>query len=236
MEQYALNPDFKVEIIHLDCINEDVIVVDNFLKSLTPIIHFASDVAYFEPVGSDGTLFPGKRDVMPEPYYRVFTELLMLLQARNVFNLEKKELYLHRCKLSFVTQKPQELSILQRMPHIDSTDDNTFAGVHYITAKESNGTAIYRYIPENLIKITHEKQHLLHDVIKQTKKHASEHWGYLNRNTSLFEQVLTIKAKANRVVLYKSNLLHSANLDNNQVYTPNVCTGRLSISCFFRTN
>lgn len=234
MKNYELNPDFKVEIVHLESENEDVIVVDNFLKSIEPIVHFANHVAYLEPVGSDGTLFPGKRDIMPEPYYRVFKQLIASLQASNLFNHGQKALYLHRCKLSLVTQNATELSLLQRIPHIDSTDDNTFAAVHYISGKASNGTSIYRYIPENLIKITEKNQHLFRDIIKQTKSNESQHQGFLNSNTVLFEQVINIKAKPNRIVLYKSNLLHCANLDNNDNYTSNIKNGRLSISSFFR--
>lgn len=236
MAHYELNPDFKVEIVHLEAENEDVIIVDNFLKCIEPVVHFATHVAYLEPVGSDGTLFPGKRDVMPEPYYRTFRQLLISLQARGVFNHEHKALYLHRCKLSLVTQKACELTLLQRIPHIDSTDDNTFAAVHYLSGKESNGTSIYRYIPKNLIKITVQNQHLFSDVIEQTKNNESEHQGYLNNNTALFEQVINIKAKQNRVVLYKSNLLHCANLDNDYEYKGDIKNGRLSISSFFRVD
>lgn len=233
MENYALNPHYKLDVIHIESIGEDIIIIDNFLKSIEPVIHFANHFAYLEPIGSDGTLFPGKRDTMPKPYYRVFEQLFATLNDKGVFK-GKQNLYLHRCKLSLVTQKSGDLNILQRIPHIDSTDDNTYAAVHYIKGKESNGTAIYRYKPKNLVKITDENQHAFLELIEETKKHESQHCGYLNSDTSLFEQVVSIEAKENRIVLYKSNLLHCASLDNNVDYTADIRHGRLSISSFFR--
>ncbi|WP_404339360.1 DUF6445 family protein [Pseudoalteromonas mariniglutinosa] len=234
MEKYELNPNFTVKVIHIESENEDIIIVDNFLKSLQPVFNFATQYAYLQPPGSDGTLYPGKRDDMPTPYFRVFSELIDTLLQNKRLKTADRNLYLHRCKLSLVTQKPDQLAPLQRIPHIDSSDDKSYASVHYLVGPEFGGTTIYRYKPHNLIKITKDKEQLAFDMIKQAQECADEHQGYLNSNTTLFEQVVNIEAKVNRVIIYKSNLLHSANIMDNINFNADIRTGRLSVASFFR--
>ncbi|MEJ6532534.1 DUF6445 family protein [Pseudoalteromonas lipolytica] len=236
MEGYHLNKDYKISSVFIAEINETVIIIDDFLHSLEPIYQFATETAYFQPFGSDGTLYPGKRDEMPAPYYRAFEQLINELLEQGIITSGENNLYLHRCKLSLVTQNADELNTLQRMPHIDSTDDKTFAAVHYLSAKEWGGTGIYKYRPDNIIKVTADNQNSVHKMIADTKKHSATHQGYLNETTELFEKVVNIEAKVNRLVIYKSNLLHSAALFNNKKYNNDINNSRLSISSFFRIN
>ncbi|MGO2010583.1 DUF6445 family protein [Pseudoalteromonas sp.] len=234
MKRLELNPSYKVTSIKINDINEDILIVDDFIKDVEPIMHFAKQYAYLHPVGSDGTLYPGKRDDMPEPYFKVFIELINNLLEKKLLNTDDKNIYLHKAKLSLVTLKPEELNTLQKMPHVDSTDDKTFAAVHYLVGSEFGGTAIYRYVPFNLIKITKDKEHLVHEMIEQVKNNPIQHQSYLSDNTCLFEKVVNVNAKLNRVVLYRSNLLHSANLKDKKNHLDNISLGRLSIASFFR--
>ncbi|WP_462176838.1 DUF6445 family protein [Pseudoalteromonas gelatinilytica] len=236
MEGYQLNKDYKVSQVFIGEINETVIIVDEFLHNLEPVYQFATETAYFQPVGSDGTLYPGKRDEMPAPYYRAFEQLLNELLDQGTITSGENNLYLHRCKLSLVTQNADELNTLQRMPHIDSTDDKTFAAVHYLSDKEWGGTGIYKYLPDNIIRVTADNQNSVHNMIADTEKHSATHQGYLNETTELFEKVVDIEAKINRLVIYKSNLLHSAALLNHKKYCSDLNNSRLSISSFFRIN
>jgi hypothetical protein len=219
MKGYQLNKDYKVSSVFIAEINETVIIVDDFLHSVEPIYQFATDTAYFQPFGSDGTLYPGKRDEMPAPYYRAFEQLLNELLEQGIITSGENNLYLHRCKLSLVTQ---------------NADDKTFAAVHYLSPKEWGGTGIYKYLPENIIKVTADNQNSVHNMIADTEKHSATHQGYLNETTALFEKVVDIEAKINRLVIYKSNLLHSAALFNHKEYSNDISNSRLSISSFFR--
>ena len=234
MESYQLNKHYKTQVIHINEINDNVIIIDDFLSSLAPVYHFASEVAYFQPPGSDGTLYPGKRDEMPAPYYRVFEQLMAELIDKGILVSGENSLYLHKCKLSIVAQKPNELSPLQRMPHIDSTDDKTFAAVHYLSGKEWGGTGIYKYLPANVIKVGSDNKEIIFEMINDMQQYESTHQGYLNTSTELFEKVVNIEAKENRVVIYKSNLLHSAAIIKAPTNEPTIGNCRLSISSFFR--
>ena len=72
MEGYHLNKDYKVSSVFIAEINETVIIIDDFLHSLEPIYQFATETAYFQPFGSDGTSTPA--NVMK--CQRLTTELL----------------------------------------------------------------------------------------------------------------------------------------------------------------
>ncbi|MGS0535274.1 DUF6445 family protein [Pseudoalteromonas sp. SaAl2] len=233
MTGYKLNPNLKIKAHKIEEINESVIVVDDFLESLSQIHMFSSKYAYLKPVGSDGTLYPGKRDIMPEAYNIVLKELIELLINKGYITLLNNDIYVHSCKLSLVTQKANELISQQKIPHIDSSDNKTFASVHYLSDQSLGGTAIYKYKPANLIKIDKGNEKVAYEMIKNIKNIAKSTDGYLNNN-EYFEQVLKIEAQINRIVIYRSNLLHSADLRNDATYNDDIATGRLSIASFFR--
>ena len=234
MEELKLNPNYKLNVIEIPGENDSVIVIDNFLLNHDSVIDFAKNNAYFQPVGADGTLYPGKRDDMPATYFRVLTSLLEDLLEKELLTKTEKAIYIHKCKLSLTTLKPWELSPLQRIPHIDSSDDKTYASVHYLIGSEYGGTCIYRFKPLNFIRITKANKHEANQMMQAIEKYADKHQGYLTKDTNLFEQVIKVEAKVNRIVFYKSNLLHCANLTSSRSYSSDKNNGRLTIASFFR--
>ena len=55
---------------------------------------------------------------------------------------------------------------------------------------------------------------------------------YINGDTELFEQIASVPAVFNRILIYRRNSLHSGCIDRDFVPDPNPLTGRLSINCF----
>ena len=135
--------------------------------------------------------------------------------------------------LSLVTLKAAELREVQKMPHIDSSNSHAFASVHYLSQAPRGGTAIYRYKPTNTIQIGQHNQDVVLQMIEQVKATPNEHSGYINGDTSLFEIVVDIPERFNRLVLYKSNLLHSARLTHERSISSSPKEGRLTVSSFF---
>jgi hypothetical protein len=227
MDELKLNPDLKVVKLEHDDPDIIVYVVDDFLLNPETITEYAQNTAYFGPVGSDHTAYPGIRDRLPRPYERALARLIEL-----VFGIS--DATISRCMLSLVTLKPDELIATQKLPHIDSLEDNQMASVHYLSTQDRGGTSIYRYKPRNLLRVTADKQEFVREMIEHVKEHAADHSGYLLGDTSLFKREVCIDAKYNRIVLYPGNLLHCANLGSPASYLNDIQQGRLSVASFFQ--
>ncbi|WP_175442134.1 DUF6445 family protein [Pseudoalteromonas byunsanensis] len=204
-----------------------VYIIDDFLLNPELLVNFAKQKAYFLPPGKDGTLYPGIRDQLPKPYERALAQLI------NEHLFTNYDIFVHRCLLSLVTLNAEQLSNMQKLPHIDSLDKNEYASVHYLCDEKYGGTSIYQYKPESVIEVTEDNCHIIHEMINHVQN-SEKNSGYLNGKTSIFEPIITIEAKMNRLVLYPSNLLHCANIDPRYSISANPSEGRLTVASFFR--
>ncbi|WP_064435778.1 DUF6445 family protein [Pseudoalteromonas neustonica] len=232
MRDLKLNPKMSIEKKLIPGTTLCVYIIDDFLLDAASVINFAYNIAYFNPMFSDNSYYPGKRDNMPQPYLDLLqtffqNTMLPVLELGNDYSAT-----VHKCLLSLITCEPSSLLLEQKIPHIDSCDGDDYAFVHYLSPAELGGTSIYKYTPENLIQFSEEHRYLLEHMMPKVENSQEEHHGYINSTTSLFEQVLTIKAKFNRLVIYQGNLLHSANITCTKSYSNNPKQGRLSIASF----
>ncbi len=236
MKNLKINNELKIQTLSIPDTSLKVIVIDNFLLDIAPVKIFAHNIAYLNPMFSDNTLFPGMRDKMPMPYTRLLKDFF----ETDIFPLiscdAQTQSTFHSSLLSLVTCKPSELNTNQKMPHVDSCNDNDYAFVHYLSPKELGGTSFYKYKPLNISEFTAKQRHLLPEMSQEVAKYSGEHKSYLTSTTSVFEQILTIEAKVNRLVIYPANILHSANLTSEQSYCGDLDKGRLSISSFASVN
>ncbi len=224
--QFILNPSLKVEKIRHTDPEIEVFIVENFLQNPEVLCDYAATKAYFGEVGGDGTAYPGIRDRLPGAYERVLQEV-----AETVY---QSEIAVNRCMLSLTTQPAESLGTAQKMPHIDSLASDQFAAVHFLCDAPHGGTAIYRYLPTNQVKLRPADREVIDDMIGNVNDDPDAHQGYLVESTSLFRQELHVHARFNRLVLYPSNLLHCAVLGSPQSLRADVDSGRLTVASFFK--
>ena len=224
---FEVNPNCTIEKIHLKDESHFVLVLDDFLLQPEEVLHFAEHRAYFNPVGSDGSYYPGERDLMPAPYGRELLKFLTPIIAKEYFSGAQLNTVSPLTKLSKITLMPDKLNALQRIPHVDSHSQNEFALVHYFCQPKHGGTSMYRHIPSGTVQVTKNSPEFMRAIAKEAEE-SDGHQGYLNGHTSLFEQVASVEAKFNRLILFKGNLLHCANI-NSQF---SVKEERLSVASF----
>jgi hypothetical protein len=232
MKNLKINPALTIKKVLIPNTTLSVYIIDNFLLCTESVVHFAHNIAYFNPMFADKTLFPGMRDKMPIPYTRVLKKtfderILPELRPNESFDSQ-----FHSSLLSLVSCKPNALTVNQKMPHVDSCNDIDYAFVHYLSSKELGGTSFYCYKPKKLIELKEEHKSVLPEMMTKVKNSPNDHNNYITKSTSLFEQILTVEAKINRLVIYPANVLHSANLISENSYCGDLYQGRLSISSF----
>ncbi|MCG7553343.1 DUF6445 family protein [Pseudoalteromonas sp. Of11M-6] len=232
MQNLKLNPSLKISVLIVPNTDISVYVVDDFLLDTASVLNFAHKVAYYHPMFSDNSFYPGKRDHMPEPYMRLLASFFKDYMLPRISRTEYQSVTFHKCLLSLITCQPDALILDQKVPHIDSFDDRDFAFVHYLSTTNLGGTSIYRFIPENLVEFREKDKGVLSEMLIKAAESPHEHSGYLNETTSVFERVLKIEPKFNRLVIYQGNILHSANINCASGCNQDPKIGRLSISSF----
>lgn len=238
MKNLKINPNLTIKKIIIPGTSLHAYIIDNFLLNTDSVMNFAHNLAYFNPMFSDNSFYPGIRDNMPLPYKNLLKAFFDTKILPEILNRDDINSTFHKCLLSLITCQPSKLIYDQKVPHIDSCDSRDYAFVHYLSDEELGGTSIYKYKPKNLIEFNEEHKSVLSEITSEVEKCLEEHQGYITGTTSLFEQTLNINAQFNRLVIYQGNLLHSANIISAESYCSDPKKGRLSIASFasIRTN
>jgi hypothetical protein len=134
---------------------------------------------------------------------------------------------------SLVNKHPADLTLEQRVPHIDGRSDYRYALIHYLNPEPHGGTAFYRHIPTGYERITEEKHQRYCDAFDAF--HATNGVppaSYINQSSKHFEKIGEIPYKQNRLAVYPGNLLHSGSIIPEHDITSDPVTGRLTANVF----
>ena len=130
-----------------------------------------------------------------------------------------------------VTAKPEDLKPVQSMPHIDGTTANDFSTVHYLCSSNYAGTSLYRHRRTGYALIPDFRHDRYRAVLEQELRESPQPaQGYINGDTEMFERIASAEVAFNRLVLYPSHALHSADIGRDFAFDPDPRTGRFSVN------
>jgi hypothetical protein len=224
---FKLNPNLVIQTRSISDSQYNFIIIDDVLDNFEALLKYAKETAYFQPPGQDGTLYPGSRDDMPMPYYECFNTLLS-----QIFSQKYKHT-IAKCWLSKITVKPEDLHVMQTMPHYDSLLVEDMAAVHYFNDNTLGGTNFYRYKKLNKLALEKSDEPNILQMLKEHKD-ALDASGYIHESNSIFEKVDSIEAKPNRIVIYPGNILHSPVVTDCISFDKNADNNRTSVNSFFK--
>ncbi len=172
---------------------------------------------------------------MPTPYYQCLSALIERIAPHPHGQLFSQH-SIAKCWLSKVTLEPEQLNAFQTMPHYDSLAAHDMAAVHYLSGEHLGGTHFYRYKKANKLQFTKQDEALIMQMVQEVKQSAKERQGYMNESDNIFENVFSIEAKPNRIVIYSGNISHSANITDQVDFDKRAQHNRTSINSFFSLN
>lgn len=222
------HPDISIQFLVIGEEKAPLLVVDNFVREPQVLIEQAARLDYEQPK----IAYPGVRALASKDYQEFLIREL-IPRIAHYFRFSGATLRLGMCHYSLITKSPEELSLVQRIPHVDSFDSNGLATIHYLFRKDMGGTAFYQHrdtgyeIIDESRKLNYFKS--LESAMRDTGIPPA---GYINGDTPLFKQVGVQKGIYNRLLVYRRNSLHSGCIDKNFVPDSNPKTGRLSINSF----
>ena len=205
-----LHPDFKVAIVRIGAEHETVVIVDNFLDNAQLLVDYAA--AHCEFDGVSDAFYPGRRAPIPPIYCFALRAFLGGIIAE-AFGLNSSAVSGELGHFSVVTTPPERLQPVQRMPHFDNTNPKQLAVLHYLCPPQHGGTSFYRHRRTRYEFVDEaRKQAYSTAVAEDLKLFGPPHARYICGDDARFERTGGFDAAFNRVLVYRSINLHSADI------------------------
>ncbi|WP_337843392.1 DUF6445 family protein [Rheinheimera sp.] len=208
---------------------QPLLLVDDFVPEPDSLIDYALTQ---QDVQQAAGLYPGLRSAAP-PGFAQWMQQRLAPVLQPVFGLQASQLVQLNCFYSLVTTAADQLSLPQRLPHFDRPEQQELAAVLYLCGAEHGGTSFYRqrstgyeYVDQSRLAQYQQQQRL--DL-----QQYGEPQGYICGDTALYQRVLQIPARKNRLLLYRCSSLHSGDISADYRYDENPWTGRFTLTAFW---
>jgi hypothetical protein len=227
---FAEKPVVEVRTIGEEC--EPLVVVDGAMRNPRALVDYAAEEARFAPLAEAENFYPGVRAPAPRGY-----PPKLLAQFRpvidDVFEIPATARMRGTCALSIVTLEPEQLNLPQRLPHFDTVDPRQIAALHYLCDPRWGGTAFYRHRATGFETLSAERVEYYFTTLREEIAACPPTADYVRGDTDLFEETARVEARFDRLVIYRSRLLHSGVVDPSLGLSADPRRGRLTANAFF---
>jgi hypothetical protein len=210
-----------------------VVVIDDFTGRLGEILEIAHGLAPYPRL--TGNYYPGVRRIFGPADEAANAYASQLCEAAGQFiagAFDFGQFTLTEASFSMVTTLPSDLSPAQRAPHFDSPNPNHLALLHYLRVPQGGGTAFYRQLSTGIERVTEQN---LNRFVTTAQREASllpPGSGYINESDRHFEQIGSVEAIPDRLVIYQGSLLHSGIIPTVMPFSADPSEGRLTANLF----
>lgn len=226
---FKVKEDVQTQCVTFGKEKQPLLIVDSFMDGAEALKNHAIEHNQFD---LKENFYPGSRMAIPLIYTAALAKNLNHY-IEQFFGLNLKSVKTAASRFSIVTTPPNELSLLQCIPHFDSPSKNSLAMVHYLCDSSKSGTAFYRHNETGYEYIDQQRQTTYKRILdNQYANEDKQPKGYISGNTSEFEQVISCDAVFNRLIMYRGSSLHSGIIDADYDFDPHPATGRLTITSF----
>ena len=224
-----LNPAAKVQMRRIGNEHQPLLVIDDVILDAEEMVGQAVTANWGPPIG---TYYPGLNAAFPASYLHTLGPVLRPSFAR-AFDLP---LSLPMAAIGFfalATWPLEKFEPLQRIPHYDQTLPECLAMVHYLCKDQPAGTGFFRHTATGYESIdTTRRDGYVETVKHDIARDGGRLTGFAGPDTPNYEMIDMVEAKFNRLVIYRSNVLHCALFDGTNL-TDDPRTGRLTANSFF---
>jgi len=224
---FSLNRQAPASLAHIGAEREPLLQIDGLLSSPQSLVEFAANEGRFAPVYGPAGGYPGLRAEAPLDYVNAVVRALDPA-VRQAFALDGMKLGRAECSLSLVTLPGEALVASQREPHVDTTNPHQLAFLHYFCPPSFGGTAFYRHRRTGFETLTEERL----EPYRAARAEEGEEPGYIAAGSAHFEQTAAVAAAPNRLVIYRSRLLHSGQIPHGAPLSDDPRRGRLTANIF----
>lgn len=208
-----------------------VVVVDDALGDLAPILAMADAIA---PFPAAGNYYPGHRHVIAadEPANAYVSALMQAAAPYIAGAFDRERFRVAEASFSMVTTPPAALTGPQRAPHFDTTDPDHLAVLHYLNVPGGGGTGFYRHRTTGTEMVTKATVDRFVSTAMGEARLLAKDSGYVTGDHLHYELLLAVPAKPGRLLIYSGALLHSGLIPDSVPLSPDPREGRLTGNFF----
>jgi len=223
-----INPAARVKLRQYGEGQNVLLVIDDVLLNPDDLIESAAATPFSAP---EATFYPGLNAPLPHAYLHTLLPILRPSLIR-AFGIGEGRLLSHAF-LALSTMEVEDMVPLQKIPHYDQPDPRCLAMVHYLGRDQGGGTGFFRHIPTGFESIDRTRREAyMQRVASELETLGNRLTGYTGPDTLNYELLETVEPQFNRLVIYRSNVLHCALVDGARL-TDDPRTGRLTANSFF---
>lgn len=217
------------EVLQVGRSAEPVVVLDGVFAAPDAIIAAVVTNARFAPAPGIGG-YPGIQAPAPAAYTRALlaaaAPALTLL-----FGQADGAIGGIGCTFSLVTEPPETLHPLQTVPHVDIAEPDRFAVLHFLCGEPFGGTAFFRQDATGLEQVTRAEWPQF-QAARDAGLAADSRRAYPSPDTTGYTRTAAIAAQMDRILVYRSNSLHSGIIVPGLPHPPDPVSGRLTGNLF----
>lgn len=210
-----------------------VVFIDNVLADPQAWVDAACQARFERCAGfAERRGYPGLRAPLPPAFSQALTALLDPLIRVNFGVPPGLVLKKTPCAFSLTTVAPTDLGPLQRVPHFDASTPHHMAALLYLCDESQGGTAFYRHRATGLQQITADVRERYGEAVLAELDRQPAPPRYFGEGDAQFELLGVMRARFNRLVVYRGSLLHSAIVHPRRL-SPDPRAGRLTVNGFY---
>lgn len=223
----------KPQLQRVGASQSPIVIIDEFSGAAEDIARIADFLAPF-PM-SKGNYYPGVRRMINEADQKAYSYVLKTCEQAAPFiggAFEVQGFDLDEASFSVIATRPDRLQPPQRVPHFDSSDQNLFALLHYLRVPGGTGTAFFRHRSTSIERITPENLNDFVSVAERELAMSTRKSGYFSGSDDIFEQIGSVEAVPDRLLIYHGSLLHSGIIPEGMTFSADPREGRLTANLF----
>lgn len=216
----------RTRLLTIGAEKSPILCIDDFSAAPQLLVDHAVRAHYIDV----GPLYPGVRAPVSHDYVDALLRAVAPDMEQAFGSPPERQTEL--CAYSMVTASPTGLKGPQRIPHFDGPEPNRYAFLHYLCGPHFGGTSFYRHRSTGFESITAERLELYREMLGRELKASPPPPNYINGDTTVFEQLHSVAAGFNRLIVYRGNLLHSGDIPAGLVLVEDPRVARLTINGF----
>jgi len=225
----AFDPSANILVRHVGLERQPLLIIDNVLKHPEDMVEYAAAHGDFQ-TPPETSYYPGLNGVLPTQYGPALVSALRPLLGRH-FGIGQKEKLTYEGFYGLSLRSGLSLNALQRIPHFDSPKPFRLAMVHYFCGPPFKGTAFYRHRTTQFETVDRHRIDLYRQTVFAELDQARPVEGQAHTEQAFYDETDTVDARCNRLIVYRSNVLHSGCL-NETPLSSDPRSGRLTANSF----
>lgn len=224
------NADIRMLNIGLD--QMPLLIIDNAVTDPNWLVDFALQQQNVLPAKG---LYPGLRSPAPDIYKNLTLQhVLPIIQP--LLAVKDSKVHQNNAQIesffSLVNTPVAELKPAQCIPHFDFAVMKDIAVLHYLCDEGHGGTSFYRHRSSGYEWVDKSRQKDYFSRLDQEVQLYGLPQQYINGDTALFERIVSVPAKFNRMLVYSCASLHSGDISSQYNFDLNPLTGRFTLASF----